>query len=590
MNAADAADTLRDRLLAGLEAATVAAVKAADAERARPLAEAGAPDATGVLAALAHVAYFNRRLPQAQTVATLTRPADWPAPTTEALAAWMLGSPEALPLAVAVAEAALLTPADAWTDRERWAHRAAERWLTDFAPVLPGNRKPSAPLPFAVLFLTDLVLAYLAAGRPHAPLFALIDAWPVLVGADERRHQNVPAKLAWCTNVILHRDAQPHLPFDETDLTQAPRADAARFEVTYLLPEWEPQPSMLPRALLDLLDFGASRGRGGPVPVSQRVGWELLLMPKPREWHAEQATVTPTLDTLGARVWATDERYRRTYHGPLLYQAARWLNDPDNATWFRRNERSRPILVVTFFAPPVAPYNPADTVGAHIVLPDGGRRRGAQYDAPLRRVLAATSYRQHRVYLAAVCLFDRHATVRGHMVQLTLPVVERNPAGYVLRADGEIVTEKGRPTRRATHPLAVQTGARERNPAETNAYPWLEGHDAILAAHHRVAGTPRERNEQRRMTIATLEALRVHAERRRGGGVIVTRGAALDFEARYRGDGVLTGADLADLSERKERPPSHTELEAVRLLPSAVHFAGHQQRRAERKNRRQRRP
>ena len=59
MNAAAAADTLRDRLLAGLEAATVAAVKAADVERARPLAEAGAPDATGVLAALAHVAYFK---------------------------------------------------------------------------------------------------------------------------------------------------------------------------------------------------------------------------------------------------------------------------------------------------------------------------------------------------------------------------------------------------------------------------------------------------------------------------------------------------------------------------------------------------
>ena len=115
-------------------------------------------------------------------MATLTRPADWPAPTTEALAAWLLGSPEALPLAVDVAEAALLTPADAWTDRERWAHRAAERWLRDFAPVLPGNRKPSASLPFAVLFLDDLVIACLAAGRPRAPLFALVDGWKAAQG------------------------------------------------------------------------------------------------------------------------------------------------------------------------------------------------------------------------------------------------------------------------------------------------------------------------------------------------------------------------------------------------------------------------
>ena len=582
-------DALRARLAADLEAATDAAIEARDVEYAKPAGEAGAPDAAGVLAALAHVAYFNQRYDDdARTVAKLTRPADWPLPTAEALAAWLLGSLESLTLAADVAEAAWLVPTDAHTDRERWAHRAAERWLTDFAPVLSGKRKPSAPLPFAVLFLTDLVLACLAAGRPGAPLFALIDAWLVPVVADERRNPNIPGPLAWTLNVIRRRgDDQPHLPFDDAEMVQVPPADAARFEVAGHLPYLEPPASKLPWAVLDLLDFGASRGRNGPVPVPTRVGWELLLYPKPRDWHAEQATVTPTLGALYARV-SPATKYVATRHGPLLYQAARWLNDPDNATWFRRNEQSRPILVVTFFAPPVAPYHRDSTVGAHIVLPDGGRKVGPQYDAHLRRALAATSYRQHRVYLAAVCLFDRHATVRGHLVQLTLPVVEQNPAGYVLRADGEIATEKGRPSRRATHPLAVQTGARERNPAAAGAYPWLEGDDVILAAHHRIAGTPRERNRQRERTLQTLAELRAHAERRRGGAVIVTRGPVLDFEARYRGDGVLTGADLADLSERKERPPSHAELEAVRLLPSAAHFAAYEARQDEARKRRKR--
>ena len=140
-------DALRAHLIAELEAATVADVKAADAENARPIAEAGAPDAAGVLAAVADVAHYNRRYDAgARTVATLTRPADWPAPTTEALAAWLLGSPEA----------ALLTPADAWTERERWAHRAAERWLRDFDADADAD-----PVRFrAVLHGFNVLLAY----------------------------------------------------------------------------------------------------------------------------------------------------------------------------------------------------------------------------------------------------------------------------------------------------------------------------------------------------------------------------------------------------------------------------------------------
>ena len=579
-------DALRAHLIAELEAATDAEIEVRDVEYAKPAGEAGAPDAAGVLAAMAHVAYYNRRYDAgARTVAKLTRPADWPLPTAEALAVWLLGSPEALPLAVDVAEAAWLVPTDAHTDRERWAHRAAERWLTDFAPVLPGKRKPSAPLPFAVLFLTDLVLAYLAAKRPRAPLFTLVAAWPVDVDADERRNPNIPGPLAWTLNVIRRRgDDQPHLPFDDAEMVQVPPADVARFEVPHHLPWLEPPASKLPWAVLNLLDFGASRGHNGPVPVPTRVGWELLLHPKPGDWHAEQATVTPTIGALAAHVWPTTD-YKATKHGPLMYQAARWLNDPDNATWFRRNERSRAILVVTFFAPPVAPYHKDDKIGAHVVLPDGGRKVGPQYDAHLRRVLAASSYRQHRVYLAAVCLFDRHATVRGYLVQRTLPVVERNEAGYVLRADGTIATEKdGRPSRRATHRLAVHVGGREPNPAAEAAYSWLEGHDAILVAHHRVAGTLKRRNLQRQRTLATLEALRVQGIRRRNGGVIVTREAVLDFEARYRSDGVLTGAELAALP--KHQCPSHTELEAVRLLPAPAHFAAYEARQDEARKRR----
>lgn len=424
------------------------------------------------------------------------------------------------------------------------------------------------------------------------PLSSLVTAWllrPTEVGIDTRRYQNFPGSLTKTHHVVVAPDNdQPHLPFDVQPASSSPPANKPRFEVGYL--PYVELASRLPTPMLDLLDFGESRGRNGPVPVPTRVGSELIIMPAPSDWHAEQAIVTPTHAELGRRVWPNTRRYQREKHGRQLYDAARWLNDPDNATWWRRNETARPILMVSFFAPPFEPYHPDDKIGAHVVLPDGGRKIGPQFDAHLRRVLAATSYRQHRVYIAAVCLWDARATVKGHMVQLTVPEVKRNHANYVLRTDGKIALEKsGRPSRRATHPLAMHTGKRVPNHKADAAYPWLEGSDTILVAHHRVADTVKLRNTQRERSLQTLLDLRKQSTRKaRRDKVIVTREAVLDFEVRYRSDGVLTGAQLADLSV-KERPP-HAELEAVRLLPTLTHFAAYAARRDLRTKARKRSP
>ena len=185
-------------------------------------------------------------------------------PTAETLAAWLLGSPEALPLAVAVAEAAWLTPADAWTDRERWAHRAAERWLRDFAPVLPGNRTPSAPVPFAVLFLSDLVIASEAAGRPRAPLFALIDAWPVPTDHETRADRRIMPAL---------RVVGPSTERERGRLMFGGLLDGRPREAALILfPEHEPQRYEVP--LLEIAERAGLpfRSRGKGAPVESRLG------------------------------------------------------------------------------------------------------------------------------------------------------------------------------------------------------------------------------------------------------------------------------------------------------------------------------
>ena len=42
------------------------------------------------------------------------------------------------------------------------------------------------------------------------------------------------------------------------------------------------------------------------------------------------------------------------------------------------------------------------------------------------------------------------------------------------------------------------------NPNAADAYPWLEGNDTILVAHHRLADTVKLRNLQRERSVQTL--------------------------------------------------------------------------------------
>ena len=138
--------TLRDRLLAELSALSDRLRTERAALRDRPLSDLAPPEAMYALAddALATVArvehYDQQYKAGVRTVAQLAWPKNQPLPTAEALAVWLLEHPKHLPLAAAVAEAALLTPEDAHTDHERDAHRVAERWLRDFC-------KPYAPVP-----------------------------------------------------------------------------------------------------------------------------------------------------------------------------------------------------------------------------------------------------------------------------------------------------------------------------------------------------------------------------------------------------------------------------------------------------------
>ena len=168
------------------------------------------------------------------------------------------------------------------------------------------------------------------------PLANLEAAWlqpPTEFGIEIRQHQNIPRSLTRTPQVVVApgNGGQPH-PSSDRDVQPdsiAPPPERARFEVGYL-PSIEGA-SRLPIPLLDLLDCGASRGRNGPVPISTRMGLELILLPESHAVQAEQATVTLTNATMGKRVWPNTKRYQPEKHGPILYAGARRLSDPDSA-------------------------------------------------------------------------------------------------------------------------------------------------------------------------------------------------------------------------------------------------------------------
>ncbi|MDD9987534.1 MAG: hypothetical protein OXQ31_14765 [Spirochaetaceae bacterium] len=220
---------LRDRLNAELDAAIAAALEAAARDRHRPITEVGPTDATALLASVARVAHFNREYDAgARTVAKLSLPKRWPLPTAERMARWLLKNPENLTLASAVAEAAMLTPADEHTEHERNAHHAAEQWLLDFrepyellADGAPGWWTPDRWLSFAVLCLSDLVVTYLGTKRQRQPLYDLVAAW-----------QRCPAKSLFETG-----NFRPDVLATATDVRQATETGVGQVSSLYLMSE-----------------------------------------------------------------------------------------------------------------------------------------------------------------------------------------------------------------------------------------------------------------------------------------------------------------------------------------------------------------
>ena len=425
------------------------------------------------------------------------------------------------------------------------------RWLPRYAQIDPNSPK---------------VLVDHLAKLPEAPdstsgislLSKSIETMPVKAEWNQRQHANLPTPLANTRHIVRSAERnndQLDLPFDHHQLPRstAPSATDPRFEVGYL-PGLEPAASKLvPFPLLDLFGAAPARGGRGPVPVWGRMGWEALLAPEPEDYDGRTADLKTSYENM-SRLVSPSTKYIPSRHGPQLREGARMLNDPDNAIEWRACADDSPILLVMVYMPPAEPYDRHKQMGFYVTRP-GGSRQGPQVNRVLLRYLRAKGWRLHRIMLAAYCLWDRYATVKGRLIALTLPAkVRTDAAGYSISATGRLLLDsKGRPTRRTTHPKAVQIGTESvQRPDLEQYYPWLEGKDLLLLGNRTVGDTPAARRKQRWQVMNSLTALR--------------EAGCLDFETRYRD--VRGGRELG----------------AVRLLPSDNHRKVHAARWAAKKH------
>ena len=283
-----------------------------------------------------------------------------------------------------------------------------------------------------------------------------------------------------------------------------------------------------------------TRGRGAALPL--RLFVEVLMAVPPelrRTDNGPPTSVTCQLRQLAAALWPRGWQRGRDWPklaaglGELSRLGVEWeLPSGQGGVWIPVTVRSFPRVGAML----------DDVCRFEVLLPPGSGS-GPLVDRTHTRLLGLDSAPAFRLYLALCWYWDHHGTVAGRLIGPTVPEVRRNAEGYVLDARGEVVTERGgRPSRRATHPRAVQIGGRAPNPA-ADRFPALSPDDLAVMAY-----SPRDLAKPKTSTRRT--------QRQRAGealGLIATMTDTLVLPAT-RSDGVAG---------------------CVRVLPPPAHKAAH---------------
>ena len=337
--------------------------------------------------------------------------------------------------------------------------------------------------------------------HPYQPM---VEAWQALAPVptlwDGRDHPVLPAPLAAVRYEQHAEGGQAHLPFDWDALGAVSVGDP---DDQAWLPGLAPEPSgLVPSLPLILWDaaggMSLARGRGAPLALRLWVEAMLAVPNGKRHWRATR--VTCTLRDLVEGLWPNGS-YRRSKDLQKLIRALR-IVDQARIPWDGGRSLWRTVSLTSVPRDMRALDTP---IVFDVSLPPGSGQ-GPLIHRPTLRRYSVESAPAYRAYLSLCWYWDRYGTVNGSMISATRPEVQRDETGYVLDTRGNVVTEHGNPTRRATHPRAVHTGRRESNPTVIQ-YPVLSAADLVRMCYPEVAPSASARSMQAQRARETLETM-----------------------------------------------------------------------------------
>ena len=363
---------------------------------------------------------------------------------------------------------------------------------------------------------------------PH-PLALVVDAWqrrapiPVEVDRHPRAILSVSLRAAQRNQDVLPLTLDHDTPLGPL---------ATESKQGYLLPEWEPAPSLVPPVswltLYDLTAAGPMQTRGRGAPLAQRLFVEILTSVHVGDRDPEWITAPPiTLRDMFEWCWPRwydRERdvmrggYQRNKHLPLLRRA---LVELDNFRIVYDHMDRRLIRVDDLPNASTALDAPVRFHVRH--LP--GSDRGPAIDRLSVRRWGLQSAAAYRSTIRLAYLWDEaKGRNNGHRIYATRPVVARvaGPGSPLIGADGKALRDSGGAVvKNWNDPRAVILGANgkpvgadnpiafERNPA-ADRIPTLGPDDLIRLAFDDDLDIPaasrRKRLERARETLANLEA------------------------------------------------------------------------------------
>ena len=292
-----------------------------------------------------------------------------------------------------------------------------------------------------------------AAGVPN-PLAPLAEAWrnlPVESGLDSQPYAVVP-------NAAYRKAMQAEFPNMPVPVLAANAIEHKAGYLPGLEPTAGPEPAW-PLVLFDAAGLESmTQGRGIAIPL--RLGLEAM-MQAPPSVRTHGVLVTVHLRDVVDWIWPNGWRPR--VDRAKLAEAAEavgrlvlpgeWII---NGMTFRR---WRPVTIRA---------DAFDSLDAGVLLDvrlPQGSGQGPMIDRAQLRAYGVDSAPAYRGYLSAAYHWNEHGTRFGRRILPVRSRVKRNAADLIVDQAGNVILERGKPTRNTNHPRAVQLGGFEDNPA-----------------------------------------------------------------------------------------------------------------------------